>query len=222
MLGGAAFALAQMAPRRYERLADAGAATGVIDPLLVRAYLHEGKALPKHAESDGTPHSGAALHLFATGVAHRVVKVDVASLYPSLMRAFRIGPARDELGALLALVDGLVERRLQAKADARAAAPGSTERHTHEALSAAMKIVVNSAYGYLAAGGDLTRFADVHAANEVTKPAARTGRSRRPAACTASCRAASGPACRSGSCSTRPASSATRAGSWPKAPTRPR
>jgi DNA polymerase, archaea type len=95
--------------------------------------------------------------------------VDVASLYPSLMRAFRIGPARDELGALLALVDGLVERRLQAKADARAAAPGSTERHTHEALSAAMKIVVNSAYGYLAAGGDLTRFADVHAANEVTR-----------------------------------------------------
>jgi DNA polymerase elongation subunit (family B) len=30
-------------------------------------------------------------------------------------------------------------------------------------------MVVNSAYGYLAAGGDLTRFADVHAANEVTR-----------------------------------------------------
>ncbi|SPE26987.1 DNA polymerase (fragment) [Candidatus Sulfopaludibacter sp. SbA3] len=36
-------------------------------------------------------------------------------------------------------------------------------------MSAAMKLVVNSAYGYLAAGGDLTRFADVHAANEVTR-----------------------------------------------------
>jgi DNA polymerase elongation subunit (family B) len=85
------------------------------------------------------------------------------------MRSFRIGPARDSLGALLALVDGLVQRRLQAKADARAAPAGSAERHTHEALSAAMKIVVNSAYGYLAAGGNLTRFADVHAANEVTR-----------------------------------------------------
>src|SRR5262249_34107623 len=30
LLGGAAFALARMAPRRYERLADAGPATGVI------------------------------------------------------------------------------------------------------------------------------------------------------------------------------------------------
>ena len=32
-----------------------------------------------------------------------------------------------------------------------------------------MKLVVNSAYGYLAAGGGLTRFADVDAANEVTR-----------------------------------------------------
>ncbi len=169
MLGGAAFALARMAPRRYERLADAGAATGVIDPLLVRAYLHEGVALPAHAPGDGTEHTGAALHVFATGVAHRVVKADVASLYPSLMRAYRIGPARDHLGALLALVDTLVDQRLDAKERARLAPAGSAERHAFEATSQAMKIVVNSAYGYLAAGGDLTRFADVHAANDVTR-----------------------------------------------------
>ncbi|MDB4886026.1 MAG: polymerase region, partial [Gemmatimonadetes bacterium] len=169
MLGGPTYALAQMAPRRYERLADTGAATGVIDPLLVRAYLRSGAALPSHDTGDGTLHSGAALHLFATGVAHRVVKADVASLYPSLMRAYRIGPARDRLGVLLTLVDRLVERRLQAKALARAAPAGSGERHAHEAMSAALKIVVNSAYGYLAAGGNLTRFADVHAANEVTR-----------------------------------------------------
>jgi DNA polymerase I len=168
-LGGPAFALSRMVPRRYERLADAGPATGMIDPLLVRAYLHSGTALPAHQEGDGTPHSGAALHLFATGVAHRVVKADVASLYPSLMRTYRIGPARDHLGVLLALVDRLVEQRLTAKAAARAAPNGSPERHVHEAMSAAIKLVVNSAYGYLAAGGGLTRFADVHAANEVTR-----------------------------------------------------
>ena len=169
ILGGAAFALARMAPRRYERLADAGAATGVIDPLLVRAYLRAGQALPAHEDGDGTIHTGAALHLFATGAAHRVVKADVASLYPSLMRAFRIGPKRDRIGALLALVDGLVERRLAAKAAAKAAPAGSAERFTEEAMAAAMKLVVNSAYGYLAAGDGLTRFADVHAANEVTR-----------------------------------------------------
>lgn len=168
MLGGATFALAGMAPRRYERLADAGQATGVIDPLLVRAYLRSGAALPLHRTSDGTPHSGAALYLFATGVAQRVVKADVASLYPSLMREYRIGPARDRLGVLLTLVDGLVEQRLAAKARGRAAPAGSAERFGAEAISAAMKLLVNSAYGYLGASG-LTRFSDVHAANEVTR-----------------------------------------------------
>ncbi|GJG85960.1 DNA polymerase II [Gemmatimonadetes bacterium T265] len=169
LLGGPAYALAQLVPRRYERLADAGPATGMIDPTLVRAYLRAGEALPAHAVDDGTPHSGAALHLFATGVARRVVKADVASLYPSLMRAERIGPARDRLGALLALVDDLVERRLDAKARAGAAVPGSAARHAHDAMAAALKLVVNSAYGYLAAGGTLARFADVHAANAVTR-----------------------------------------------------
>ena len=168
VLGGAAYALAQMVPRRYERLADAGPATGVIDPLLVRAYLRSGMALPKHDAGDGTPHSGAALHLFAAGAAHRVVKADVASLYPSLMRTYHIGPARDHLGVMLSLVDGLVERRLDAKAQARAAGADSRARHAHDAMSAALKIVVNSAYGYLGAGG-LTRLSDVHAANEVTR-----------------------------------------------------
>ncbi|MCP3138653.1 ribonuclease H-like domain-containing protein [Pyxidicoccus xibeiensis] len=168
LMGGAAFALARMAPRRYERLADAGPATGVLDPLLVRAYLRAGAALPAREAGDGTSHSGAALHLFATGVARHVVKADVASLYPSLMRQYRIGPKRDRLGVLLALVDRLVDQRLAAKGRAKAAAPGSPERHTNESLSAAMKIVVNSAYGYLGAVG-LTRFSDVHAANEVTR-----------------------------------------------------
>jgi hypothetical protein len=79
-----------------------------------------------------------------------------------------IGPKRDRLGVLLALVDQLVQQRLAAKANARLADKGSAERFTQEAISAAMKLVVNSAYGYLGAVG-LTRFADVHAANEVTR-----------------------------------------------------
>jgi DNA polymerase elongation subunit (family B) len=168
LLGGAAFALATMAPRRYERLADAGPATGVLDPLLVRAYYRAGAALPGRAHGDGSQHTGAALYLFAAGVARRIVKADVSSLYPSLMRQYRIGPVSDRIGALLALVDRLVEQRLAAKARARAAAPGSAARHTDEALSAAMKILVNSAYGYMGAVG-LTRFSDVAAANEVTR-----------------------------------------------------
>src|SRR5262245_54604922 len=60
-------------------------------------------------------------------------------------------------------------RRRARRPHRRAAPPGSAERSMYDGMSSAMKIVVNSAYGYLAAGGDLTRFADVHAANEVTR-----------------------------------------------------
>ncbi|MDB5077299.1 MAG: polymerase, partial [Chloroflexi bacterium] len=38
----APFALAGMAPRRYERVASAGPAKGILEPLLVRAYLRAG------------------------------------------------------------------------------------------------------------------------------------------------------------------------------------
>jgi DNA polymerase elongation subunit (family B) len=84
------------------------------------------------------------------------------------MREYKIGPSRDRLGVMLALIDRLVDERLAAKAAARALPSGSPARFALEATSAAMKLVVNSAYGYLGAGG-LTRFSDVHAANEVTR-----------------------------------------------------
>src|SRR5437763_13969345 len=88
-LMGAAFALAGMAPRRYERIASAGPAMGILEPMLVRAYLREGAALPfvpleEYAGSE--PQAGGAAYLLAAGVAEHVVKTDVASLYPSLMR----------------------------------------------------------------------------------------------------------------------------------------
>ena len=128
MLGGAAFALARMAPRRYERLADAGAATGV-HRSAARARVPARGHGAARARSRATARRTAARRCTCspTGVAQRVVKADVASLYPSLMRAYRIGPARDRLGALLALVDRLVEQRLAAKA-ARARGAGRARR----------------------------------------------------------------------------------------------
>ncbi len=114
---GTVFSLAGMAPRRYERLASAGPAMGILEPLLVRAYLRAGAALPcapAEAEHHGR-HAGGALHLFATGVAEQVVKADIASLYPSLMRTYQIGPACDHLGVLLRIVSRLTDLRLRIK-----------------------------------------------------------------------------------------------------------
>jgi DNA polymerase I len=168
---GASFALAGMAPRRYERVASAGPAMGILEPMLVRAYLRTGIALPRQGTDQDPaygPHEGGAVYLFATGIAEHVVKADVASLYPSLMRSFQIGPACDRLGVLLGILDRLIDLRLAHKAVARSADPGSLEANMHDATQAAMKILINAAYGYMGAGS-MALFADMHAADEVTR-----------------------------------------------------
>lgn len=168
-LMGAPFALAGMAPRRYERLASAGPAMGILEPMLVRAYLHAGATLPRHAAEAGEGmHSGASLDLFAVGIAEQVVKADIASLYPSLMRIYGIGPACDRRGVLLSIVDRLTDLRLHHKAAAKAATPGSLDARNHDATQAAMKVLINSAYGYMGAGS-MALFADRDAADEVTR-----------------------------------------------------
>lgn len=167
---GSPFALAGMAPRRYERLASAGPAMGVLEPILVRAYLRAGVALPCPATQPGASgmHEGGAVHLYAEGVAAHVVKADVASLYPSLMRTFQIGPASDHLGVLLSILGRLTDLRLAHKDAARTAPANSIEANHHNATQAAMKILVNAAYGYMGAG-TMALFADSRAADEVTR-----------------------------------------------------
>jgi DNA polymerase elongation subunit (family B) len=165
----APFALARMAPRRFERLATAGPAMGILEPMLVRAYLRAGAALPNQQQAPGLePHAGGGLHLFATGLAAHVVKCDIASLYPSIMRSERIGPACDREQALLHMVDRLTELRLWHKDAARRAERGSDEAGRHDALQAAMKLLINSAYGYMGAGA-MALFADRTAADTVTR-----------------------------------------------------
>jgi DNA polymerase, archaea type len=168
-LHASTFAMTKMAPRRYEKVAYAGTATGILEPLLVRAYLHSKTALPKATASTNTePHAGGAVILFATGVAKRVVKADIASLYPSLIRLYKIGPKCDSLGVFVHLVDLLTTLRLEHKTAAKQSAQGSLEHGEHEAMQAAMKLLINSAYGYLGAG-KMAWFADLAAADEITR-----------------------------------------------------
>ena len=183
MLGGAAFALARMAPRRYERLADAGAATGVIDPLLVRAYLRVGHGAA--GARAGRRHAAQRRRAAPVRDRRRAPRGEGRRREPVSVADARVPHRAGARSARRAARAGRSAGRAAARRQGRARAPrrrDRPERHTHEAMSAAMKLVVNSAYGYLAAGGGLTRFADVHAANEVTRRGRETARSDVPRA----------------------------------------
>jgi len=156
------FALARMAPRPYHRLPYAGTAMGMLEPMMVRAYLHLGRALPGK-QPPGDAQQGGSVTLFAEGVLRRVVKADVASMYPSLIRHERIGPQSDTLGVFLHLMDHLTGLRLEHKAASKRGDPGE-----HEAMQSAMKLVINSGYGYTGSG-KMAVFGDVEAANTVTR-----------------------------------------------------
>jgi DNA polymerase, archaea type len=156
------FVQAQMFPFDYQSVILKGNATK-IDALLLREHLHGRRAVP--APSAGSTVAGGYTAVFYRGVAHRVLHVDVASLYPSLMLTFGIFPAKDELGVLPLLLRDLREFRLAAKALAREA-PTEEERAYAGALQQTFKILINSFYGYL--GFSMGHWNDFDAANRVT------------------------------------------------------
>jgi len=137
------FYLTQMLPMSLQAVINR--ATGSqINSLMVRAYLQDGLSLPQATEakeyqggmSGGNP-----------GVYKNVYKVDVKSMYPSIMREWKIYPkGKDPEGAFLQILDYLTEERLKNKTLGK-----SSDYHKH--LSDAQKMFINSAYGFLGANG---------------------------------------------------------------------
>jgi DNA polymerase elongation subunit (family B) len=165
LLLASSFALATMVPKPYERVATAGTGQGLIEPLLVRAYVMCGHSLPRATPVSGT-YPGGQTELFRTGIVHRIVKADVASLYPSIMLSYGIGPRNDPLGAFLTLLRELTTLRLDHKAAARRLPPADPARAHHDAVQGAMKVLINSFYGSL--GTSFALFGDLEAAARVT------------------------------------------------------
>ncbi len=156
------FIQAQALPMSYESVVLRGNATK-IDALLMREYLHAGRAVP--APSAGKAVAGGYTAVLLAGVARRVLHVDVTSLYPSLMLARRIAPAADTLGVFLKLLGDLRQYRVAAKRLAREAAEPA-ERMMAGALQQTFKVFINSFYGYLAFSQG--HWNDFEAANQVT------------------------------------------------------
>jgi DNA polymerase elongation subunit (family B) len=89
------------------------------------------------------------------------LKVDIASLYPTIMLAYRIHSRKDTAQIALRWLKTLTEQRLALKAKAKA---GDTKA---QILQEAMKILLNSLYGFYGTGG--YGFNDMGAAAKVTE-----------------------------------------------------
>jgi DNA polymerase elongation subunit (family B) len=156
------FYMAQMVPDSY----GASALTGQgekINSILVRAYLAQGKGIPRPNPPKSV--AGGYTDIRLVGVIDRVVKADVESLYPSIMLAEGIRPGSDTLNVFLPALRELTQRRLDAKARARETT--GSEQHYWDSLQGSFKVLINSFYGYL--GASSFNFNDYEAAGRITE-----------------------------------------------------
>ncbi|HUG15732.1 MAG TPA: DNA polymerase domain-containing protein [Thermomicrobiales bacterium] len=148
-------------PRTLQSVATGGPGEKIND-ILVRAYVSAGWSIPLPEAPRGYP--GGYAELRKVGVFSPVVKCDVESLYPSIMLADAIAPARDRLNVFLPTLATLTEKRLSAKRSLESA--HSQERALWQGIQSSLKVLINSFYGYL--GYSRGYFNDFAAAERVT------------------------------------------------------
>jgi hypothetical protein len=118
----AAFGLASMLPRPYERIAADFGPTSLWELVLVRAYLHEGRAIvaptPRMQPSALEPRS----ELFITGVVGAAARAVVRPLLPCVVANTAIAAANDDLQIMPSLLSQLLNGPTDASSEVLAAA----------------------------------------------------------------------------------------------------
>lgn len=157
------FLQAQIFPMTFENVVLRGNATR-INHLFLREYYRQGYSIPKKPEVENF--AGGLTAQEHEGCAYGVYHCDIASLYPSLIVTFELGPRRDELGIFTGLLETLRDFRILAKSRQRQSTE-SASRNFFSNLQTTFKILINSFYGYLGFGqghfGDFDRAAEVTA-----------------------------------------------------------
>lgn len=132
-------------PKPFQQIINSASGSQV-NSVMVRAYLQDGHSLPK-ADENGS-YEGA-ISFGNPGIYKKVYKVDVASLYPSIMRHYKVHDAdKDPKKYFLDLVEIFTIERLKNKQQHK-----ETGDRTFKDLSDAQKIMINSAYGFLGSTG---------------------------------------------------------------------
>lgn len=117
-----------------------------INSFLIRSYLQEKHSLPL---ASVTERFEGAISLGNPGIYKNVYKVDIASLYPSIMLEYEIyNKVKDPNANFFRMVKYFTEERLRNKKLGK-----DTGDRYYKDMEQAQKIVINSAYGMMGAQG---------------------------------------------------------------------
>lgn len=139
------FYYSQHIPKSFQYVIN-GATGSQVNSFMVRAYLQTGHSLPQKTEPE--KYEGG-ISFGNPGIYKNVNKVDVASLYPSIILKDRIyDKDKDPRCYFLKMVHYFTDERLANKKRAKE----SGDRYYSD-LEQSQKIFINSAYGFLGATG---------------------------------------------------------------------
>lgn len=153
------FYYAQSIPKTMQQIIN-GASGAQVNSFMVRAYLSEKHSIPKASEPE--KYEGG-ISFGNPGAYGRCYKVDVASLYPSIIRQYEVYDAdKDPKRYFLKMVSNFTDQRLKHKELAKTSGDRSFKDREQ-----AEKILINSAYGFMGAPG--LNFNSPKCAAEVTR-----------------------------------------------------
>ncbi|QVQ57074.1 DNA polymerase [Anabaena phage Elbi] len=87
------------------------------------------------------------------GFFKNVIKIDVASLYPSIMLTYGVCSSKDYRKVTLSILKYMRNKRLEAKAIANDSGALESEKRESDNMSGAMKLFLNACYGSLSTQG---------------------------------------------------------------------
>jgi DNA polymerase elongation subunit (family B) len=109
------FGLARMLPRSYERIAADTSPAAIWEPLLVRAYLHEGRAISAPSLRHQRAAAGAPTELFARGVLGAAVRAHLQPLLPCILAQGGLRAANDTLAVMPTVLDAVLRSDLEGR-----------------------------------------------------------------------------------------------------------
>lgn len=117
-----------------------------INNIMVRSYLQDGHSIAK--ADMATPFEGA-ISFGIAGMYKNGFKVDVSSLYPSIMRQYQVySREKDPNRNFINMVEYFTLERLKNKELAK-----ETKNQYYKDMEQSQKVAINSAYGFLGASG---------------------------------------------------------------------
>jgi DNA polymerase, archaea type len=131
-----------------------------LNSIMCRAYLQDAHSLPKASEQ---VQFEGAISIGIPNIYKNVLKIDINSLYPSLMTQYKIFPKnKDPKEYFPLLVTYFREERLKNKKLSK-----ETKKDYYKHLEQSQKIIANSLYGFLGSPGLLFNYPE--GASEITR-----------------------------------------------------